>query len=248
MKAIIVDLDRTLLRTDKSISEHTVKTLKECRDRGFLILVASARPYRSILPYQEVIPFSAVTAMNGAITYLPDRNVGFAISRECGEGIMAAVLNFPDVFLSVETSIGFYSNRDIPEWNPIIYDRFPNLPDGATLYKILISSSERALYENLSTLLPDEVYHSLAKGELIQIMSSSATKWNGIVQMLDYFNLSPDEAIYFGDDNDDIEPIRNCGIGVAVANAIPEVLAVADRIVGTNDDDGVAKFIEQNIL
>lgn len=248
MKAIIVDLDRTLLHTDKSVSEYTVKVLRECRDRGFLILVASARPYRSISPYRDVIPFSAVTAMNGAITHLPDRNEGFAISRKCGEKIISDILKFPDIFLSVETSIGLYSNRDIPEWSPIIYDRFPSLPDGATLYKILVSSSERALYDNISTFLPDEVYYSLAKGELIQIMSSSATKWNGIVRMLNYFGISPDEAIYFGDDNDDIEPIRNCGIGVAVANAIPEVLNAADRITDGNDADGVAKFIEQNIF
>ena len=52
----------------------------------------------------------------------------------------------------------------------------------------------------------------------------------------------------FGDDNDDIEPIKNCGLGVAVSNAIPSVLDVADRVIDSNDMDGVAKFIEENLL
>ena len=79
-------------------------------------------------------------------------------------------------------------------------------------------------------------------------MSKEATKWNGIKQMLAHFNISPSDAVYFGDDNDDIEPIKNCGLGVAVSNAIPSVLDVADRIIDSNDMDGVAKFIEENLL
>ena len=50
------------------------------------------------------------------------------------------------------------------------------------------------------------------------------------------------------DDNDDIASLRNCGIGVAVANAIEEVKEAADVIVESNDEDGVAKWIEREIL
>lgn len=79
-------------------------------------------------------------------------------------------------------------------------------------------------------------------------MSNEATKWNSIKQMLAHFGVSPSEAVYFGDDNDDIEPIKNCGLGVAVSNAILSVLDIADRIIDSNDMDGVARFIEENIL
>ena len=53
---------------------------------------------------------------------------------------------------------------------------------------------------------------------------------------------------YFGDDQDDIEPVKQCGVGVAVANGIAEVKAVADYVAESNDADGVANFIEQHIL
>ena len=248
MKAVITDLDRTLLRTDKSISGYTAEVLKQCRERGILVMTASARPLRDVRDYRKLIPFDAVTATNGAVVELPDGRLEYGIRRESGEQILADLLKFPDVFLSIETSGGLYSNRDIPVWKPVIYEDFPKLPDGVVLYKILASSSRRELYDGITRTLTDDVYHTVANRELVQIMSTEATKWNGVRKMLGCFGISPDDAVYFGDDTDDIEPIRNCGLGVAVSNAIPAVLEAADRIVDSNDSDGVARFIERNIL
>ena len=248
MKAIICDLDRTLLHTDKSISSYTAEVFKKCRERGMLIMAASARPMRAIIPYNDIIPFDSICATNGAVISLPSGTLEVSFSTESGEAIISKLLEFPDVFLSVETSKGLYSNRDIPIWNPIIYEKFPSLPEDIVLYKILASSKESSLYEHIESTLTDDVYHTIADKVLIQIMSKNATKWNGVCKMLEYYSISPSEAVYFGDDNDDIEPINNCGIGVAVANAIPAVLDVADKITDGNDEDGVAHFLEKHIL
>ena len=70
----------------------------------------------------------------------------------------------------------------------------------------------------------------------------------GIKTVLDIFQFSPNETVYFGDDQDDIEPIQMCGLGVAVANGIDDVKRVADFIADSNDADGVAKFIEARLL
>ena len=248
IKAIITDLDRTLLRTDKGISPYTVEVLKQCRERGIFVMTASARPLRDIRAFGDFFQFDAVTATNGAVIDLPDRRLEYGIRRESGEEILSRLLRFPDAFLSVETSGGLYSNRDIPVWNPVVYEDFPKLPENVVTYKILASSGERALYDGISGILTDDVYHTVSNHELVQIMSREATKWNGVCQMLACFGISPREAVYFGDDNDDIEPIRNCGTGVAVSNAIPAVLNAADCIADSNDEDGVARYIETNLL
>ena len=248
VKAIITDLDRTLLHTDKSVSEHTLDVLQRCRDKGILIMAASARPLREIKVYNDIIGFDAITAINGATVSLPNGIFEFGISCETGEKILESILHYPDIFLSVETNKGLYSNRDIPEWQPVVYDKFPTLPNDIVLYKILASSEQRNIYDRIETVLSDEVYHTIANGVLIQIMSREATKLNGIKHMLSYFDVSLDQAVYFGDDNDDIEPIKRCGLGIAVSNAIPSVRNVADQIIDSNDRDGVAKFIETTIL
>lgn len=248
MKAVITDLDRTLLHTDKSLSEYTVSVLKKCREKGILIMAASARAIRDIRIYDQLLHFDAVTAINGAIVSLPQKTLEFGISRNSGESNLSAIMNFPDVFLSIKTSGGLYSNRDIPAWEPIIYDQFPALPKNVILYKILASSKQKPLYAGIEAVLTDDVYHTIANNELIQIMSNEASKWNGIKHMLSHFGVSPGDAVYFGDDNDDLEAIKNCGVGIAVSNAIPAALAAADHIIDSNDADGVAKFIEAHLL
>ena len=61
--------------------------------------------------------------------------------------------------------------------------------------------------------------------------------------MLEAFAITPNHTVYFGDDHDDMEPIRRCGCGVAVSNALDCVREAADYIVGSNDEDGVAVFL-----
>ena len=248
MKAIITDLDRTLLHTDKSVSEYTKAVLAKCHENGMLVMAASARPLRDVILFKDLLGFDAVTATNGAVVWLPNKLIEIGISHESGEKILSAIMHYPDIFLSIETSKGLYSNRDYPIWEPVVYDKFPTLPDNIILYKILASSGQKPLYDGIESALTEDVYHTVADNDLIQIMSGDATKWNGINYMLSYFGVSPADAVYFGDDNDDIEPIKKCGLGVAVSNAIPAVLEAADRITDSNDMDGVARFTEENFL
>ena len=248
IKAIVTDLDRTLLHTDKSISDYTLEVFNRCRERGILIMAASARPLRDIVIFRDQLPFDAITATNGAVISLSDGIHEIGIPLKDGEIILERLLCHPEVFLSIETSKGLYSNRDIPIWKPVVYDKFPALPDGIILYKILASSELPSLYENVEGNLTESTYYTVANGNLIQIMSREATKWNGICRMLSHFGISPADAIYFGDDNDDLEALLLCGTGVAVANSIDAVKEKATLMTESNDEDGVAKFIERTVL
>ena len=66
VKAIVVDLDRTLLHTDKTLSSYTVDVLKECKKNGMRIMVATARPLRTAKQYCEMIDADAMVVSNGA--------------------------------------------------------------------------------------------------------------------------------------------------------------------------------------
>ncbi|MBQ1223230.1 MAG: HAD-IIB family hydrolase [Clostridia bacterium] len=245
IKAIITDLDRTLLRTDKSISEYTVGVLEQCRKKGILILAASARPIRDVAEFGKIVRFDAAIATNGAVVDLPGKRLEYGIDNNTAEKELERLLTYRDIWLSVETDRGLFSDRDIPDWKPTVYGGFPKLPEGVLLYKIIASSSEPSFYETAGNTLTRETYSTVADKTLIQIMSSDATKWKGVRQMLSHFGVDTENAVYFGDDNDDIEPIKNCGLGVAVANAIPAVISAADEIALSNDEDGVAVFLER---
>ncbi len=250
MKAIITDLDRTLLHTDKSLSDYTVDVLRRCHEKGYLVIAASARPERGILPdYHKRIGFDAISALNGARILLPHQTLEFSITRSDGQAMLEKLVGYPDVLIAVEMSDGnLYANRDIPGWNPPIFDGFPALPCEGDLYKILVSSSDRSLYDDITSVLTENTHHIFAHGDRIQILHKAVSKWNSVKIMLSSLGIALEDAVFFGDDYDDIEPIRYCGIGVAVSNAIHHVRHAADYITDSNDDDGVAKFIENYIL
>ncbi|MBD5477324.1 MAG: HAD-IIB family hydrolase [Lachnospiraceae bacterium] len=248
MKAIITDLDRTLLRTDKTVSEYTYTVLKKCHDRGLILMAATARPERAILTYHNRINFKTITTLNGARIILPHKIIENGILPSSAENILNKVIMIPDIVLSLETGDGIFSNVPIPEWNATVFSEFPTLPTESIIYKILLSSKDDNIQQEVKKALTADTYMTVAEGKLIQIMSTATTKWNGIKAMLKAVGLKQDEAVYFGDDNDDIEAIKNCGMGVAVSNAIDEVLDAADFITESNDLDGVARYIEKNLL
>lgn len=244
MRAIITDLDRTLLRTDKTLSERTIRVLRRCHEEGITLMVATARPERAIGEYLKRIPFDAAATLNGAVVLLPGGKEAWPISADSARQMLTALSAFPEAFISMETASGILANRPIPEWNAMVCDSLLT-PIGQTeIYKILISSPDRTFVERMARVLTLDTYFTLANGTLMQIMSRRATKWRGILTMLHAFGLSPDEAVYFGDDQDDLEPLRCCGIGVAVANALDEVKLAADTVTKSNDEDGVADYLE----
>lgn len=247
MKAIITDLDRTLLHTDKTISEETIRVLKECKKNGMVVVVATARPERAITMYQEQVGFDAIITLNGARTVLESKVLNNSIPKEFVMKMVKKIEDIEGTVISLETDQGIYSNVDIPLWNPIVVGKLSeaSLPD--VFYKVLISDDEVDLNQYMEDIVDESTYYTVAEGSLFQIMDKKATKWNGICDMLDSFGISPRDAIYFGDDNDDIEAIKKCGIGVAVSNAIDEVKAVADYVTKSNDEDGVAAFILSEI-
>ena len=251
-KGIIVDLDRPLLRTAKTISDYTLQVLQKCHPKGILIMAATARPERAITMYHRQVRFDAMTVMNGADVVFPGKvegnRQGNEISRESAEVILQRLCDLSSIILSLECGNEVYANIEIPEWNAIVFTGFPKLPTEGPVYKILASRENENIGPIVATLLTEDTYCTVANGNLVQIMNKKATKWNGIRMMLEVCNIAPENAVYFGDDNDDIEALRNCGTGVAVENAIEAVKEAADVVVESNDEDGVAKWIERNLL
>lgn len=248
MKAIITDLDRTLLHTDKTVSEYTYAILKECHKSGIVLMAATARPERSILTYHDRIGFDAMTTLNGARIILPNSIIENGIMPSSADNILKNVIMIPDLVLSAETGNGLFSNVPIPGLDTTVISEFLALPTESIIYKLLLSSKTNNIKQEIKKALTEDTYMTAAAGTLIQIMSISSTKWNGIKAMLKAVGIKQNDAIYFGDDYDDIEPIEKCGAGIAVSNAIGEVLDAADFITESNDMDGVAKYIEKNLL
>lgn len=248
VKTIVVDLDRTLLHTDKTLSAYTVKVLKECKKCGINIMVATARPFRTAKQYCDLIDFDAMVVSNGVGIIYRNQRTDYGICQRSAEHLLNALKRYPNLRITLETGDCAYSNHPIEDYETILSDNLAGVAIEEGAIKILVHLDSEEILPWVKKQLTNDLYYTIAHGYLLQIMNRSATKWKGIKAMLDICNCSPNETAYFGDDQDDVEPIKMCGLGIAVSNGIDEAKAVADYITESNDDDGVAKFIEHRIL
>ena len=248
IKTIIVDLDRTLLRTDKTLSAYTVKVLNECKKCGIKLMVATARPLRTTIQYCDLIDFDAMVVSNGARIIYRKQQTDYGICPESAEHLLKALSRYPKLRITLETGACAYSNLPIEDYETILSDNLVSIVKDEGALKILVHLDNEETLVLVKKELPGDLYYTIAHGYLMQIMSTSATKWKGIKSMLNICNCSPLETVYFGDDQDDAEPIKLCGIGVAVSNGVDTAKIAADYVTDANDADGVAAFIEHQIL
>ena len=130
IKAIITDLDRTLLHTDKSLSEYTIKVIKRCKEQGIKVMAATARPERTVTDYDAAIGFAAVTVMNGAKVMVGDRVMTYGIPDALAEEMLAKVCGRKEFLFSVETGEILYAAEHIPEFEYTLHTEFPSLTVG----------------------------------------------------------------------------------------------------------------------
>ena len=245
IEALIFDLDRTLLRTDRSLSEYTITTLKKCKDLGFKIFVASGRPFRNIECYNDLINYDAVVASNGGRIINKKSVIENPVSFDSSFKFLKLLEDYPYFKIIFETGDVAYSNVEVDFFDAIVCDNLKKILENNKILKIVIEIHDDNSVDIIKKYLNDDVYCTIANGYVVQIMSNKATKFDGVKSVLETYNIKFANCIYFGDDYDDIKSISKCGVGVAMGNAIKECKEVSDYICKTNDEDGVANFINE---
>lgn len=247
-KAIIVDLDRTLLRTDKSLSDYSISVLKRCKDSGIKVIVASARPLRNVVYYDSILNFDALVVSNGARVLHKDKEIVKDISYDSGKKVIDLLIDNPELEVVLETGDEAYSNVKVPYFDTIVSDDLYSILKNEGALKLVVGIRDEETHDLVKSVLNDDVYCTIANNYVIQVMDREATKWNGICKVIDMIGLSSSDCIYFGDDNDDVLPLKKCGYGVAMSNAIDKCKNACDSVCDSNDEDGVAHYIEEHLL
>jgi len=255
IRLIASDLDGTLLRSDGTISARTRDAIRAAEDRGIAFAFVTARPPRYIEGLAEA---AGVTGMavcsNGAILYdiarravLHHERLAPELARELTAALREAL---PEIAFAVEhgDSLGYEPRFPVfPEDAEPRVDHIHAFLDG-DLVKLLLHHPEHEA-EVLGTLARDavgeraQVIHS-GGPRIIEIAAAGVSKATGLARLCDELKIDGSEVIAFGDMPNDLPMLHFAGHAVAVANAHPEVLAAADEVALSNDEDGVARRIE----
>ena len=262
-KAVFLDMDGTLLRSDHSVSEPTIQTIRQLTAKGIPVVLVSARPLDAILP----------TAREIGLTEFPlvSLNGGYIVEKE--QPIFQAVIDLETAARVTEelrpfkATIAYYLQR---EWFAETSDSWVEHEQKIMDVKIQVMPfpemsrdwSARQIGPNKMMVMNDPDSIAAAEAHLksvfgkslniytskptyLEVMDPRGSKSNAVAFLIDRMNIDRTEVIAMGDNFNDREMIQFAGIGVAMGNAPEEIKQAADYVTDTNNNDGVRKALEK---
>ena len=272
IRMIGLDMDGTLLTTEKELTEHTREVLREAIDRGVVVLPATGRPLTGIP--EEVLKFPGVryaVASNGArIVDLKESRVLYEdlVPYETGRRVLEICSRYDSMLEIYYDGVGYAEEeklKNLDEYVPrlpmaryIASSRRP-VADVRAMHEerkaptdkvqALFRTTEecKKAWKEVEKEIPDiEITGALSNN--IEVNAKGVNKGRGLLILGQLLGIRREEIMAVGDGSNDIVMLREAGLGVAMENATDEVKAAADVITLSNDQEGAAAAIEKYVL
>ena len=263
-KAVFLDMDGTLLRSDHSVSEATKETIRYLTGKGVPVVLVSARPVNAILPtfrsigIPEELP---LVSLNGSYIVekgepVFDARMGLEVTEAVSEMVRPfgatiayylqrewfAELKDPwtayeQRIMDVEVRVGPLGSL-IREWKErgIAPNKMMVMNEPSAI--VQIQQRLKAVYNGGLNIYP-------SKPTYLEVMDPRGSKSNAVKWLIERMKIDRTEIITMGDNFNDREMIAFGGMGVAMGNAPDEIKAEADYVTDTNNNDGVRKALEK---
>ena len=250
-KLLLFDLDGTLLQTDKTISKPTLRELENCRKYGIMIGVSTSRSEKNSMEFIAELKPDVVISSAGALVKYKDTYIYKAefTSEETVDMIkQAREICGEDCEITIDTVDKHYWNYKVDpkqqdkSWGDSIYTDFCDFEHVSL--KMCVEIFDEKVAEQLQKKLSECDCVRFSDGCWYKFTKKTATKENAILHLCEVCGITAEDIIAFGDDFADIGMLKLCGIGVAMGNAIDEVKEIADCVIGDNDHDGIANYLQ----
>ncbi len=266
-RLIAADLDDTLLDENSQISSRNREAIQKAVERGVWFIIATGRMFKTSVPFMEDL------ALNGDCPLI-NYHGALVKSSQSKRIILHQPLNNKLAIAVVEeaerqdchVSLFFNDNLYIREESEYsrYYQSFAKIDPqpvgslstflknkGAAPSKISIIRWDGTI-DQIEASLRDAFGNKLAilqsRPFFLEITDRKATKGQALRWLAEQEGIRPEEVIAFGDGHNDLDMVSYAGLGVAMANARPELLKAADIITSSNNEDGVAEVIEKYVL
>jgi Cof subfamily protein (haloacid dehalogenase superfamily) len=255
VRLVATDLDGTLLGSDGHVSPRNRAALAAAEDAGVVVVLVTGRPPRWLGQVADEVGARGVAiCANGALLYDLERKeiVGenTLLPTAASRLVTALREQAPGVVFAVERGSRFgHEPGYVPLWAH--EDRFIAHVEelvSEPVAKLLAKHPDLdavALHELAAALAGNEANVTYSGETLIEISGAGVSKAVALERLCAGNGIDTADVVAFGDMPNDVPLLTWAGHGVAVANAHPSVLEVADEITASNDDDGVAIVLER---
>lgn len=257
---VVSDLDGTLLHTARQVPLAVVEAVKRFRNSGVRFMVASGSPKWAVLDAIKTLQIDEPYIASGG-AYIADPREGrlilhAAICRETVEVIVFLARQYGVSILFEELEIVYLEATDE---NAAAYARFSNIQVSRADDILSISNNpitkialfgdreEFMMLDPALCALSEQAHIATSFPDFRDITSVGVNKGTALLKLAQYVNISPERILTIGDGWNDKSMFDVAGLTVAVANASPDLLEIADLIAPSNADHGVAWLLDQII-
>lgn len=264
-KLLALDMDGTLLKKDKTISEENLRAIQKAKLNNVKIALATGRPIMGIKKYLNEL--GLITEDDYAITF----NGAVIQNTKTNEIIDQNLITLDDVKylyplskkLNVIMHVWSPDTCITEELNPYVklehrlngtgikLIKPDEINTSTPIVKVMFVKEKSRLLEAMKHL-PEEVYEKYtvfrSSPFFLEFLNKNANKGHGVQVLSQKLNIKRNEIICIGDAGNDIHMIKYAGLGVAMANGFDDTKRAADYITKSNEEDGVAYIINKFIL
>jgi Cof subfamily protein (haloacid dehalogenase superfamily) len=250
---IASDIDGTLLHDDGAMSDRTVAAIAAAEEAGLVVVLCTGRPPRWMKPVAEATGHHGIAVVaNGALIYdLHTEQVieQFPIDAEVARSLTASIRDLvPGVAFAVERATGMLHE---PAYVPL--GRYETTE--AEL-EVLLEEPMAKLIAKHPEMTSSELHAAIgdlagivettySAGTIVEISAPGVTKAYALERVATERGIDAADVVAFGDMPNDIPMLTWAGRGVAVANAHPDVIGIADDVCPSNEEDGPAQVVER---
>lgn len=265
---IAFDLDDTLLTSQCTVSERTLKAIRTAASRGIYIVLCSGRAENGILPIVRLLDLAGtesgryLIAFNGASIFdLHTRTPFFQdkvssdilkfVYKEARNRGIASIVYEPDTIYSWIDSEWARMDAELCNLNFEVINDFEKFLEKGFPKMLVPSEPEKVLQlkEFLCEKLEGKADIFVSKPFFLEVMTHGVGKGPAILRLADYLGIPHEKTMAFGDSMNDESMIRAVGYSVCMKNGLDYIKNISDFVTEEdNNNDGIAEFLEKYVL
>ena len=264
IKIAFFDIDGTLTNKDRILTNETINTLNKLNELGIKIVLCSGRPNNYLYDLSKKVKGIRYGISSNGAQIFDYLNKKIVYDNKIDSKDLNIVWNYTinnkyEIIINSDFKryINIYTNNNK---NDFILLNDLNIIKNNNIYQLVINfnnydeMNKIKDYINKNTSLKvincsfDYLNKSVYGYHWFDVVNNNVSKGSAIKILLNKLNIDKSNSICFGDSINDIEMFNECGIKVAMGNALNELKQISDYITDTNDNNGISKFFNENLF
>jgi Cof subfamily protein (haloacid dehalogenase superfamily) len=260
IRMVALDLDGTVIRSDKRLSKSTVRAIHRCGEQGVRVVLATSRPPKSVKQIYDILKLETYSVhYNGALVY--DWTTNQPV-KEClleQELVLSLIADarkiVPNCMVRVDLHDRWVTDRRHSGDDP----RAPKADEVGPLAEVVTQPATRLAFvaspEKLNRVFAkldqrhgDQIERAYSNERVLQLTHPDADKLNAVMWVAGHYGLERPNVMAVGDASNDHGMLEWAGIGAAMGNADMETKQLADVVLPTNDQNGVSVAIKRYVF